>query len=295
MGPQKTLHLNGPIPGLARSIGARDDEDHRTNQVSFDFQDESSAFDQFRVIMGISSIASALFAHSPISLGKPNGFLTRRVYVWQDTDPDRSGLLLDFLNGGRSFRDYVEYLLEMPMIFIVRGPKWIAMDGVSFRKFLREGKDAFRATWGDFELHLSTAFPEARFKQYLEIRGVDAQPFGLIPCVSAFWKGIVYDEEIRKKVWDVVSPFTPAERLEFHRQVPQKGLKAFLGKTPALELAREITRLSKEGLRRQTGSAGTDESFYLERLEDEILKPGRTPAETLLERWAKGRHENLRL
>ncbi len=286
---------------MAQYLGSRGRLAHEmmkataTNQVSFDFQDESSALDQFRVIMGISSITSALFAHSPISLGKPNGFLTRRVYVWQDTDPDRSGLLPDFLNGGRSFRDYVEYLLEMPMIFIVRGQKWVAMEGLSFRKFLCEGKGVFRATWGDFELHLSTVFPEVRFKQYLEIRGVDAQPFQLIPSVSAFWKGIVYDEEIRKKVWGLVAPFTPTERLEFHRQVPQKGLKAFLGKTPALELAREITRLSKEGLKRQAGSAGVDESFYLERLEDEILKPGQTPAETLLERWAKGRHENLRL
>ncbi len=253
-----------------------------TDQVNFDYPDEPGALEQFRVAFGISSIASALFAHSPISDGKPNGFLTRRVHVWQGTDPDRSGLLLSFLEEGRSFRDYVEYLLEMPMIFIVRSEKWIPMEGVSFRKFFREGKGTHRATWGDFELHLSTAFPEARFKQYLEIRGMDAERIELIPSVAAFWKGILYDEEARRKAWALVKDFKPEERLKFHREVPQKALKARLGNVSALELARELARFSGEGLRRQAEGGARSERIYLERLEDEVLKPGRTPAETLL-------------
>ncbi len=256
-----------------------------TNQINLDFPDEPTALAQFQVIFGITSIVSAIFSHSAFSEGKPNGFLARRVQIWNETDPDRCGLLLQFVGEGKSFRDYVEYLLEMPMIFIVREEKWISMGGISFRKFLREGKGEHRATWSDFELHLSMAFPEARFKRYLEIRGVDAQRLPLIPAVAAFWKGILYDEKTREKAWALVREFTPEERLKLHRAVPREGLKARLGKTAIFELAQELFRLSCEGLGRQTGRGEQSECVFLERMNEEILKPRRTPAETLLEKW----------
>ena len=256
-----------------------------TNQINLDFPDEATALSQLGVIFGITSIVSALFAHSGFSEGKPNGFLTRRVHIWDHTDPDRCGLLVEFAKEGKSFRDYVEYLLEMPMIFIVREDRWIPMGGISFRKFLKKGKDSQRATLSDFELHLSTAFPEARFKRYLEIRGVDAQRFPLIPSVAAFWKGILYEDEIRKKTWSLVRDFTSKERLKLHESVPKEGFNAKLGKAPILELARELYRLSCEGLTRQASKGERSECVYLERMNEEILKPGRTPAEQLLEKW----------
>ena len=238
-----------------------------------------------RVTLGITSIVSAIFAHSPFSEGRPNGFLTRRVHIWSETDSGRCGLLLSFLNQGKSFRDYVEYLLEMPGIFIFRDEKWIPMEGISFRHFLQKGKGPFRANWTDFELHLSTAFPEVRFKHYLELRGVDAQRLPLIPSVAAFWKGILYDEEVREKAWDLVRDFNSQEHLKLHQEVPKKGLKAKLGRVPIREIAMELFRLSCEGLNRQAPEAAQSECFYLQRMNEEILSPGRTPAETLLEKW----------
>ena len=260
-----------------------------TDQVSLDFSDEQTAFEQFRVIFAISPIASAIFANSCFSSGKPNGFLTRRVHIWQHMDPDRSGLLLQFIEEGKNFRDYVNYLLDMPMMFILRQEKWIPMNGVSFRKFLREGKDGEHATWGDFELHLSTAFPEARFKQYLEIRGIDAQKPALIPAVAAFWKGILYDETIRRKTWDLVRNFKPEERMNLYQEVPRLGLRARLGKTCVMELAEVLYRLSCEGLGRQEAGEHPSECVYLDRMNEEILKPRRTPAEKLLEEFHWGR------
>jgi glutamate--cysteine ligase len=256
-----------------------------TNQVNLDFPDERTALSQFQVIFSVTSIVSALFANSCFSEGKPNGFLARRVQIWNETDPDRCGLLLPFTEEGRSFRDYAEYLLALPMIFIVREEKWIPMEGVSFRKFLHEGKEGERATWSDFELHLSMAFPEARFKHWLEIRGVDAQRLSLIPAVAAFWKGILYDEPTREKAWHLVKQFTPEERLKLHRAVPKEGLRARLGEIPIFEVAQELYRLSCEGLGRQAGKGETSECVFLERINEEILKPRRTPAETLLEKW----------
>jgi glutamate--cysteine ligase len=256
-----------------------------TNQVSLDFPDEATALAQFRVIFGITSIVSALFAHAAFSEGRPNGFLTRRLQIWNETDSDRSGLLVQFVEGGKSFRDYVEFLLEMPLIFIVRDELWIPMEGISFRKFLRGGKSPYRATWSDFELHLTTAFPEARFKHYLEIRGVDAQRIPLIPSVAAFWKGILYDEEIRDQAWNLVSNLSPKDRLRLHQAVPKEGLKARMGPASIFEIAEKLYHLSCEGLGRQAAQGEKSECVYLDRLKEEILTPRRTPAETLLEKW----------
>lgn len=256
-----------------------------TNQVNLDFPDEKTALAQLRVIFGITSIASALFAHSGFSEGKPNGFLTRRLDIWNQTDSERCGILFSFLEKERSFRDYAEYLLEMPMMFIVRSEKWIPMEGISFRRYLGEGKGPHRATLADFELHLSTAFPEARFKRYLEIRGIDAQRVPLIPSVAAFWKGVLYDEEIREQAWALVKDWSRDERKRLHEAVPKGGLKARVGRISVCELAQELYRLSCEGLKRQAGEGARSECVYLDLLNEEVLKPCRPPAETLLAKW----------
>lgn len=258
-----------------------------TNQVSLDFSDEATALAQFRVIFGITSIVSALFAHSSFSEGKPNGFLTRRLHIWNDTDPDRCGLLVQFIEKGKGFRDYADFLLEMPMIFLVRDERWIPMEGISFRQFLRKGKKGLRAMWADFELHLSTAFPEVRFKHYLEIRGVDAQRFPLIPSVAAFWKGILYDEKIREKAWELVSHLSSKERIKLHLEISKKGLSARAGSVPVCEIAQNLYQLSCEGLGRQAEGGEKSECVFLDRLNEEILKPCRTSAETLLQKWGK--------
>lgn len=261
------------------------------NQINLDFPDEATAMAQFRLIFGITPVVSALFAHSSFSKGRPNGFLSERVEIWRQTDSKRCGLLVEFLDEGRSFRDYAEYLLEMPMIFIVREEKWIPMEGVPFRKFLKEGRGRYRATSADFELHLSTAFPEARFKHCLEIRGVDAQRPPLIPSVAAFWKGILYNEEVREKAWDLVRDFSAGERLKLYQEILRKGLEARGAKDSLCELAGELYRLSSEGLGRQAAPGSPNESLFLDRMKEEILKPHRSPAETLLAKWSGEFHE----
>lgn len=278
-----------------------------TNQANFDYPDEATALVQFRVIHGITSFVSAVFAHSAFSSGRPNGYLGRRLAIWNETDPDRCGVLTEFIKEGKTFRDYVKYLLGMPLMFVVRGGKWIPMEGIPFREFVREGKGEFRATLADFELHLSTAFPEARFKQYIEVRGVDAQQLPLIPAVAAFWKGILYDAEVREEAWKLVRGFRPEERLRLHQTIPKGGLKARIGSVSVCEIAQELFRLSCKGLGKQAkrgqvaddkaasrpvpfseGAAseeGKNECVYLERIEEKIIAPCRSPAETLLEKW----------
>lgn len=259
-----------------------------TNQICLDYTSEEDAMKGLRLTLGLTSIVSAMFAHSPFSDGRPNGFLTRRLEIWNHTGPDRSGLIVQFTRPGMTFRDYLDYLLEMPLMFIVRRNEWIPVQNLSFRAFIRGGHGGHKATLADFDLHLSTAFPEVRLKQYLEIRGADGQRPDLIPALAAFWKGILYDPTAREKAWELVAFASEEERLALHRAVPREGLKASLGGRPILPIARQLAELSCASLALQKAKPdAASECLYLERLQNEILIPGKSPAEKLLEKWER--------
>lgn len=277
---------------LAEHLGSRGVLSHHmmkrtaTNQLNIDYSSQADAMKKLRVVLGTTSMVSAMFANSSFSEGKPNGYATYRLEIWNHTDPDRSGLLPEFLQPGKTFQDYLKYILDMPMIFIVRADQWIAMKGKTFRHYLWEGHDGMRATLNDFELHLSTAFPEARIKQFLEIRGADCQSTALIPAVAAFWKGILYDDQACEQAWGIVSDLNIEELLDLHRRVPREGLKARAGRRTVLERVRDLVEISCAGLgRQQKGSSHKDECFYLQQIREKITLPGRSPGEALIEEW----------
>ncbi len=257
-----------------------------TNQICLDYTSEENAMAGLRLTLGITSIVSAMFAHSPFSDGRPNGFLTRRLDIWNHTSPERAGLIVQFTRPGMAFRDYLEYLLEMPLMFIVRRDQWIPVQDFNFRRFIGKGYLGHKATIADFDLHLSTAFPEVRLKQYLEIRGADCQRPDLIPALAAFWKGILYDNTAREKAWQLVAFASEEERLALHQSVPRQGLKAKLGGQPVMPIARELVDIACASLAQQNAKpAMPSECIYLERLMNEIIIPEKSPAETLLEKW----------
>jgi len=264
------------------------------NQVSVDFSSESDAMEKLRVIYGLTSLISALFAHSPLFEGHWDGFLTRRMAVWRQTDSERTGLIPQLLKEDSSFDDYLSYVLDAPMIFIIRDGRWVPMEGVSFRGFLSRGFGDFRATRDDFELHLSTLFPEARLKNCIEIRGADGQLFELIPSVPALWKGILYDAEAREAAWKLVRDFSWEERVAFHANMEKKGPSAHLGNHEGWDLIQEIFNLARAGLQRsrKLNSKGEDETRYLDILFEKVIKPRKTSAEILKEKWGKEFHQN---
>jgi len=254
-----------------------------TNQVNFDYQDEEDAMESLRVALSITSIVTALFANSPFSGGAPNGFLTRRLEIWNHTDPARTGIPVRFLEPGKTFRDYLDTMLEMPMFFIVRDGSWIPMQGRTFRNFLKSGYESWHATLEDFELHLSTSFPEARIKQYLEVRGMDCQSPPLIPAVAAFWKGLLYRRETKREALKLVEFATLEDRMKLHQEVPRLGLAAKLGGRPVLELARDLVDLSCESLSYQTTQAESrSECVFLKKIRTEIIETRQSPAERFL-------------
>jgi glutamate--cysteine ligase len=261
-----------------------------TVQVNLDYTDEADAMDKMCTIMGITSIVSAMFANSPLTGGKPNGFMTRREHVWLDTDPDRCGLLEFVFNEDASFRDYLDYALNVPMMLAIRNGCCIPMQGVPFGRFLQEGAHGVDPIMDDWHLHLSTLFPEVRLKQYIEIRGVDGQAPHMALAVPSFWTGIIYDREARKAAWDMVKAWSFTERLQLHEDICRLGLKADIRGTAVLDLARELVRIAGEGLRRQGETLN-----FMTPLEELVLKQGRSPADVLLEKWNAWKGDVTRL
>ncbi len=257
-----------------------------TVQVNLDYTDEEDALDKLRTAMGVTSLVSAMLANSPLSGGKPNGFLTRREHVWLHTDPDRCGLLPFVFRREAGFEDYLRYALQVPMIFVFRDDVCVPMEGIPFREFLEKGAYGLKATLDDWELHLSTLFPEIRLKQYIELRGADAQGPGLALAVPSLWKGILYDREARTAAWELVSGWSLEERFLLHREVCRKGLQARIRGRSILGPARDLIRIARQGLENQKETLR-----FLEPLEDLVIGEGRCPAQVLLEKWEGWNHD----
>ena len=258
-----------------------------TNQINLDYSSEEDAISKMRLALAITPIAAAMFANSAISEGKLNGYQSERLRIWRYTDPARSGLILKLICAHCSFEDYLNFVLDVPMMFLVRNGKWIVTRNLTFRKFITKGFKGVRPIQSDFELHLSTIFTDARFKPYMEIRGMDGQRSHLIPAVFAFWKGILYDEEARTNAAKILKGFNEKEIQKLHHDVERLGLRAKIKKVSVLDLARQFVRISEKGLIRQdlANANGQDESVFLAPLKEEILKPGKTPADQTVELW----------
>jgi glutamate--cysteine ligase len=252
-----------------------------TVQANFDFSDEQNATDKIRTAMGVTSIVTALYAASPFTDGKPNGYKSQRAAIWLETDDDRCGLLPFAFNPDFSFRDYAEWALDVPMFFLVRdGVYRPARDRLTFRRFLKEGFEGETATLADWETHLSTVFPEVRLKRTIEVRGADATSLPFAVGLGALWRGLLDDAGARAEAWRLVADRTMAEREILRREVPRLGLAARFGGRGLKDLAVQLCRIAAAGMARLPG--GADDARLLEPLLA-YAKAGRSPADDLLE------------
>lgn len=260
-----------------------------TVQANLDYSDEADMAAKMRTAMALTPIVSAMFANSSFSGGKPNGFISRRIHFWRHTDPDRCGMLPFVFEPEFGYARYVDWALDVPMFFAVRGGRYLPADGLTFREFLRHGLEGHTATVGDFDRHLTTLFPEVRLKRVLELRGADAVPPHLICALPALWKGILYDAEARAAAWELVADWSFGEREAALDAVARQGLAAEVAGGPVLPLAREVVRLAFGGLRRiaHAGQDRDDERVFLEPLFEQ-LETGKSPGKVLLDRWESG-------
>ena len=261
-----------------------------TIQVNLDYSSEADMAQKFRVGLALQPLATALFANSPFTEGKPNGYLSYRSHIWSDTDPHRTGMLPFVFEDGFGYQQYVDYMLGVPMYFVYRDGQYIDAAGHSFRDFLK-GELAVlpgeRPTIDDWVDHLSTAFPEVRLKSFLEMRGADGGPWNRICALPAFWVGLLYDQSALDAAWDMVKHWTLDERQALRDAVPKAGFGAPIpGGRKLLDIAGEALDIATAGLRAraQLNSSGDNETGFLDPLR-EIVKSGKTPAEHLLDRY----------
>ncbi len=255
-------------------------------QVSLDYEDEADMVAKMRAALAATPVAAALFANASLSEGRPNGFVSRRLHIWERTDPDRTGMLPFVFERDFGYRRYAEYALDVPAFFMVREGRYRGLGGKTFRRFLQEGHEGERATLADFELHLTTLFPHVRLKRILELRVADAVPPTLLGAVPALWKGLLYDAEAREAACALGRRWDASERQALLAEVAREGLRAKTPDGPLLPVARELVALARQGLRRAAcfDAAGRDEAAFLEPLEAR-LADGRSPGELLVERW----------
>jgi glutamate--cysteine ligase len=263
-----------------------------TVQVNLDFASEADMVKKLRVSVALQPLATALFANSPFVDGAPSGFLSTRSHIWRDTDNARAGMLPFAFEPGMGFERYTDYALDVPMYFVKRGDAYHDVTGASFRDLMAGRLDRLpgeRATVSDWANHLSTIFPEVRLKRYLEMRGADAGPLPMLVTLSAFWVGLLYDQQSLDSAWDLVKSWSAEQRQALRDAVPARGLQATIDGRSLLDLAGDVLKLADAGLasRSRFGTCGAqgksdDERHYLAPLHA-IVANGRTQAEHLLE------------
>ncbi len=260
-----------------------------TVQVNLDFDSEADMIKKMRVGVALQPVATALFAASPFSEGKPNGYLSYRSHIWTDTDPDRCGMLPFIFEDGFGFERWIDYILDVPMYFIYRDGNYLDVSGLSFKDYMNgelagfEGQLPTMADWTD---HMTTAFPEVRLKHYIEMRGTDGGPWGRLCALPALWVGLLYDQTALDAAWDLCRDWTEEEREFLRTEVPRLGLKTpFRGGT-LQDVTKKVLKIARAGLasRARLDRRERDETLFLDILE-ETADSGITLAEELLDAY----------
>ncbi len=257
-------------------------------QVNLDYASETDMIKKMRVSQALQPVVAAIFANSPFSGGKANGYLSYRSHIWNNTDPDRCGFLSFIFDEGFGFERWVDYLLDVPMYFIFREGDYFSANGLTFREFF-QGKHMLKPTMEDWETHVSSVFPDVRLKQFIEMRGADANCVSHIAALSALWVGLLYDNQSLEEAHKLISGWNVDSMQEMRSQMPVKALKAESGNLHAGNISKIIYRIALEGLNRRAEGPGIkNESLFLEPVR-EITDSGVTLAEVLLQRYNRNK------
>ena len=258
-----------------------------TIQANFDFSSEDDMKKKIRVSQSLQPVILGLYANSPFIGGKLTDYMSYRSHIWTKTDNSRCGLLKFIYDNSFCFERYVDYLLDVPMYFIIRDEKFIDMTAYRFRDFYErkiESHKNIEPNLSDWKIHITTVFPEVRLKTFIELRSADGGPWSRVCALPAFWTGILYDQDNLDYFWELVQNWKFEDIQKFYENVRRFGLQT---KTPdgetLIKFSKNIIDLSQKGLKhRNIVSNNKDESFFLDPLR-KIIDSGKSPAET----WKK--------
>ena len=258
-----------------------------TVQVNLDYADEADMRRKFRTSLALQPIATALFANSPFKDGKPSGWLSGRAHVWTDTDNARCGVPSCVFDPHFGYEQWIDYILDVPMYFLHRGEDYVDVAGKSFRDYLAgmlAGFEGEPPQMADFEDHITTAFPEVRLKQYLEMRGADSGSWANICALPAYWVGLLYCDEALAEAEDLVRDIGANDVMEARLSVAKDGLRGKLGSHDVAMLAKKTIDIASKGLRNRGifDDGGDDESGFLQPLR-KVIATQKTPAEVMLD------------
>ncbi len=262
-----------------------------TVQVNLDFGSEADMVKKLRVALALQPVATALFANSPFFEGHLNGHKSWRARIWRDLDASRTGMLPFVFEEGFGFERWVNYALDVPMYFVYRDGRYVDALGQSFRDFLRGELPALPGempTLSDWADHLTTIFPEARIKRFIEMRGADGGPWRRLCALPAFWVGLLYDQSALDAAWDLAKGWDAETREALRVAASVEGLDAKVGSIAMVDLARETVAIAEAGLRARArpGAGGLvpDETHFLSALKDSV-ESGEVPADELIRRY----------
>ena len=262
-----------------------------TVQVNLDFGSEADMVQKLRVALALQPVATALFANSPFFEGKPNGHKSWRSRIWRSLDDARTGMLPWVFDEGMGFERWAEWALDVPMYFVYRDGKYINALGQSFRDFLKGELPALpgeKPTLSDWADHLTTVFPEARIKQFIEMRGADGGPWRRLCALPAFWVGLTYDQGALDAAWDLVKDWDAETREALRVAASEQGLQAEVNGLKMHDLARQAVEIAESGLKARAvpGAGGlvADETHFLNALKESV-ESGKVPADELLDAY----------
>ena len=262
-----------------------------TVQVNLDFASEADMVQKLRTAIALQPVANALFGNSPFFEGKLNGHKSWRGWVWRHLDDDRTGMLPFVFEDGFGFEAWVDYALDVPMYFVYRDGEYIDALGMSFRDFMKgelpalPGEKPLISDWAD---HLTTVFPEARIKKFIEMRGADGGPWRRLCALPAFWVGLMYDQSALDAAWDLSKGWSAETHENMRKAASVDGLAADVDGVNMRALAEQVVEIAEAGLkaRAMEGAGGLlpDETHFLNALK-ETLETGETPADELIRRY----------
>jgi len=259
-----------------------------TVQANLDYTSEADFAKKMRLSAGVGALATAMFANSPITAGSRSGYKSFRAQIWTDMDPDRCGLPRFVFETDGGYAEYVNWVLDVPLFFVKRGGEYLDLAGKgTFRMLMETGVEGHRAQDGDWDLHMSTVFPDVRARPHLEMRTCDCVPPEMIPSCPALWKGLLYDEDSADAAWDLVKGLSYTDRVLLTHEVPRHALATPRpnGAGTVGDLCRDLVQIARLGLERQAaeGLGEVGDAEFLNPL-TAVVTSGVTPADRTLER-----------